>query len=170
MSERPSVRRAVESDLAAIGRIYNEGIVDRVATLDLDPKSDDDMRAWWRDHDERHPVLVAERAGAIVGWTSLNRYSDRCAHLGIADLSVYVARASRASGVGAALLVALEAAAIELGYHKIVLFTFGFNENGQRLYLGRGFKEVGVFRNHGRLDGRFVDVMAMEKLLGSQPD
>jgi L-amino acid N-acyltransferase YncA len=46
-----------------------------------------------------------------------------------------------------------------------VLFTFGFNEAGQRLYRSRGFREVGVFRNQGKLDGEYVDVMAMEKLL-----
>lgn len=161
----PAIRFAAANDLAAIREIYNEGIVDRVATLDLDEKSDDDIATWWNDHGERYAVLVAERAGEIVGWASLNRYSHRCAYDGVADLSIYVARAARGGGIGSALLAELERAALERRFHKIVLFTFPFNDGGQRLYRARGFREVGLFREQGRLDGRFVDVMAMEKLL-----
>lgn len=159
------VRRAVEADLPAIRAIYNEGIVDRVATLDLDEKSEADIRAWWGNHDERFAVLVAEQAGAVVGWASINRYSQRCAYDGIADLSIYVARAARGSGVGARLMEAFEVAACERDFHKIVLFTFAFNAAAQRLYRSHGFREVGTFRNQGKLDGNYVDVMAMEKLI-----
>jgi len=63
------------------------------------------------------------------------------------------------------MLVAAERLARQNGFYKIVLFTLPFNANGQGLYRKTGFREVGVFRNQGRLDGRFVDVMAMEKLL-----
>lgn len=168
--EALTVRLAVENDLAAIRSIYNEGIADRVATLDEGEKSDAEIREWWAAHDARHAVLVAERDGAVVGWAALNRYNQRCAYRGVADLSIYVARASRGRGVGSALLAALEAAAAERGFHKIVLFTFAFNEAGQRLYRKRGFHEVGTFRNQGVVDGRFVDVMAMEKLLGDSSE
>ena len=160
-----AVRLAVEADLPEIRRIYNEGIVDRVATLDLDEKSEADIRMWWDRHDERFAVLVAERAGAVVGWASINRYSQRCAYDGVADLSIYVARAARGGGVGSRLMEAFDAAAGERDFHKIVLFTFAFNAAAQRLYRSRGFREVGTFRNQGKLDGRYVDVMAMEKLI-----
>ena len=159
------VRLASENDLPAIRRIYNEGIVDRVATLDEGEKSEADILEWWHSHDDYHAVFVAECDGAVVGWASLNRYNNRCAYRGVGDLSVYVSRDARGTGVGSALLAALERGAPERGFHKIVLFTFGFNEAGQRLYRSRGFREVGVFRNQGKLDGEYVDVMAMEKLL-----
>ncbi len=160
------VRSAGPDDLDAIRRIANEGIEDRVATLDEDAKSAADIAAWWEQHDGRYAVLVAENAAAsVLGWASLNPYSHRCAYRGVADLSIYVARDARGTGVGAALLAALERAAKEYGFHKIVLFTLPFNDAGQRLYRRRGFREVGVFHEQGRLDGRFVDVMAMEKIL-----
>jgi phosphinothricin acetyltransferase len=162
--EPVNVRLATEADLPAIRRIYNEGIVDRVATLDLDEKDDADIRAWWTNHDDRFAVLVAERGRAVTGWASINRYSQRCAYEGVADLLIYIAREARGGGVGRLLMEALEAAAVERGFHKMVLFTFAFNAAAQRLYKGRGFREVGTFRNQGKLDGRDVDVMAMEKL------
>jgi len=160
------VRNATAGDLDAIRRIYNEGIEDRVATLDEDPKSADDMAAWWSAHQDRYAVLVAENAASgIIGWASLNPYSHRCAYNGVADLSVYVARAARGSGVGSLLLGALERTAKSNGFHKIVLFTFTFNAGGQGLYRKLGYREVGTFHEMGKLDGRFVDVMAMEKTL-----
>jgi L-amino acid N-acyltransferase YncA len=159
------VRPASHADLEAIRAIYNEGIEDRVATLDTDPKSSEEIAQWWSRHDERFAVLVATEAGRVVGWASLNRFSARCAHANIADLSVYVARRDRGRGVGYALLMGLAKEAAREGFHKIVLHALNSNESGKRLYRKSGFVEVGVFKEHGLLDGRFVDVVAMELLL-----
>jgi phosphinothricin acetyltransferase len=159
------VRSASAGDLESIRRIYNEGIEDRVATLESDLKTVDDIAEWWAQHDARFAVLVAAADGEISGWASLNRFSHRCAHSGIADLSVYVARAHRGHGLGYALLRELELCAAENGFHKIVLHALDTNEHGKNLYRKCGFTQVGVFREHGMLDGNYVDVLAMEKLL-----
>jgi phosphinothricin acetyltransferase len=159
------IRSATFDDLEGIGRIHNEGIEDR-ATLDVDPKTPDDVAAWWAVHAERYAAVVAENdQGDIVGWASLNPYSHRCAYNGVADLSVYVARSARGTGVGTALLSALERQAKLNDFHKIVLFTFPFNVLGQGLYRKFGYRDVGIFHEQGKLDGVFVDVVAMEKLL-----
>jgi protein-tyrosine-phosphatase len=110
-------------------------------------------------------VVAHNDAEEIVGWASLNPYSHRCAYRGVADLSVYVARSARGAGVGTALLAALERRAKQNAFHKIVLFTFPFNANGRGLYRKFGYREVGVFQEQGRLQGAFVDVVAMEKIL-----
>lgn len=160
------IRRAVADDLEQILAIYNQGIQDRIATLEDAPKDMEFAREWFADREDRYAILVAEEGGEVVGWASLNPYSRRSVHAGVADLSVYVRRDRRGKGVGTALLEAIEEVAVRNGFHKIVLFTFPFNEAAQRLYRKKGFRRVGVFRNHGKLDGRFVDVMAMEKILG----
>ena len=165
MVEALTIRSAEAADLESIRYIYNEGIEDRVATLDQDPKSETDIAEWWDAHAGRYAVLVAERSGEIVAWASLNPYSHRCAYAGVADLSIYVTRSARGSGIGKRLLSELELVARRNAFYKIVLFTFPFNEAGQRLYRGIGYREVGVFKEQGRLDGRPTDVMAMEKLL-----
>ena len=165
MVEALTIRSAEPADLEAIRRIYNEGIEDRVATLDADPKDEAEIAEWWEAHAGRYAVLVAERTAEIAGWASLNAYSHRCAYDGVADLSIYISRSARGTGVGKQLLAALERVARANAFYKIVLFTFPFNEAGQRLYRGLGYREVGVFKEQGRLDGRPMDVMAMEKLL-----
>jgi L-amino acid N-acyltransferase YncA len=160
-----SIRSAFAGDIESIRRIYNEGIEDRIATLDSDPKDAEEIAAWWAAHDERYAVLIADEAGAVVGWASLNRFSHRCAHAAIADLSVYIARSHRGRGIGYALLTEIEKCARAGGFHKIVLHASDVNEHGKRLYEKCGYRVVGIFEEHGRLDGRYMDVIAMEKLL-----
>ncbi len=83
----------------------------------------------------------------------------------IADLSVYVGRAARGSGVGVALVTALERRAKTNAFRKIVLFALTKNERALGLYVKFGYREIGVFREHGAVDGKYEDVIAMEKLL-----
>lgn len=160
------VMPACLDDIAEILVIYNQGIEDRIATLEVEQKDRTYMDAWFQSRSPRYAVLVAkDHTGRVAGWASLNAYSHRCAYAGVADLSIYIRRENRGQGVGTLLLEELEHVARQQDFYKIVLFTFPFNPAGQQLYRKRGFREVGVFRNQGKLDGQFVDVMAMEKLL-----
>jgi L-amino acid N-acyltransferase YncA len=159
------VRAAAIADAAAICRIYNEGIQDRVATLETEERTSEEREEWLQARGPRHPVLVAEADGGVVGWASLNVFNPRRAYEHVADLSIYVQREWRGQGVGRRLLEALVARAGELGYHKIVLAAFPWNEAGMRAYARAGFREVGIYREQGRLDGRWVDTIVMEKIL-----
>jgi L-amino acid N-acyltransferase YncA len=159
------VRAAAIADAAAICRIYNEGIQDRVATLETEERTPEERGEWLQARGPRHPVLVAEGDGGVVGWASLNVFNPRRAYEHVADLSIYVQREWRGQGVGRRLLEAVVARAGELGYHKIVLAAFPWNEAGMRAYARAGFREVGIYREQGRLDGRWVDTVVMEKIL-----
>jgi L-amino acid N-acyltransferase YncA len=163
-----NIRRATRADLEAIRLIYNQGIEDRIATLETEPKDQTYMEEWFAQRTGRYAVLVAEDEGHVVGWASINPYHNRCAYDGVGDLSVYINREHRGKGIGYRLLQELEKVGLENGFYKFVLFTFPFNGLGQGLYRKSGYREVGVFRNQGRLDGTFVDVMAMEKLLRTE--
>ena len=167
MTDNPLIatRDAVPDDAADIARIYNQGIEDRQATLETQLRTPDERRAWLAARGPRHPVLVALAEGAICGWASLNPFNPRAAYDHVADISVYIAREWRGRGVGRVLLSALEQRARAIGYHKLVLAGFPFNEPAVRLYTRQGFRAVGVYQEQGLLDGRWVDVILMEKLL-----
>nr|WP_143013455.1 arsinothricin resistance N-acetyltransferase ArsN1 family A [Paenibacillus jilunlii] len=160
-----TVRQATPVDIESILRIYNQGIEERIATLETESKDSSYMKAWFKDHHGRFSVLVAEKEGEVIGWASLNPYSHRCAYNGVADLSVYIDRGFRGQGVGSSLLESLHKVAKENRFYKIVLFTFPFNQSGQGLYQKMGYRQVGVFEKQGIMDGEFIDVMIMEKLL-----
>ena len=161
-----TVRDARLDDAEAIARIYNQGIEDRLATLETALRSADERRDWLRARSARHPVLVAvDASGAVVGWASLNQFNPRPAYDHVADFSVYVAREARGAGVGQRLLERLEARARDIGYHKMVLAAFPTNTAGMRLYERRGFAHVGIYHEQGLLGGEWVDVVLMEKIL-----
>ncbi|MDQ2886221.1 MAG: arsinothricin resistance N-acetyltransferase ArsN1 [Chloroflexota bacterium] len=161
------IREATHADAAAIATIYNQGIEDRSATLETQLRTADERAEWLATRSLRHPVLVAvDNAGTVIGWGSLNAFNPRPAYGHVADLSVYVAREQRGRGIGDALLGALTTRAREIGYHKIVLAAFLTNAPGMRLYERHGFSTVGIYHEQGLLDGQWVDVVIMEKILG----
>ena len=164
MVARYSVRPARPEDAAAICAIYNEGIDDH-ATLETERRTVDERRSWLAARDARHPVVVVESDGVVVGWASLNVFNARDAYRHVGDISVYVARASRGKGAGTALLQHLVRLGREIGFHKLVLAGFPWNAASVALYLRLGFREVGVYREQGLLEGRWVDVVLMERLL-----
>ncbi|MGJ7913782.1 arsinothricin resistance N-acetyltransferase ArsN1 family A [Neobacillus sp. LXY-1] len=157
-------RIASMADLESLLNIYNQGIEDRIATLEEDPKDIEYMTKWFNNHNGRYAVTVIENDNEVVGWASLNPYSNRCAYDGVADLSIYIKRDFRGKGAGSLLLKKVEQLALKNNFYKIVLFTFPFNKLGQGLYRKSGYREVGVLKKQGKLDGQFVDVMIMEKV------
>ena len=104
--------------------------------------------------------------GTVVGWGSLNPFNPRPVYDHVVDFSLYVAREQRGRGIGDALLGALETRARALGYHKMVLAAFPTNAPGMRLYERHGFTTVGIYHEQGLIDGKWIDVIIMEQLLG----
>ena len=62
------LRLAGAADAATICRIYNQGIEDRVATLETELRTPDERRQWLESRSPRHPVIVAE----LIEATELN--------------------------------------------------------------------------------------------------
>jgi phosphinothricin acetyltransferase len=160
-----TVRPASLDDAEAITTIYNQGIVDRVATLETALRTPAERREWLGQRGPRYPVIVAEVNGAIVGWASLNQFNPRQAYDHVVDFSIYIEREWRGKGIGGTLLDRLVVLARSRGYHKMVLVALPHNEAGLALYARAGFTRVGIYREQGQLDGRWVDVLIMEKIL-----
>jgi phosphinothricin acetyltransferase len=160
-------RAAVADDAAAIARIYNEGIADRIATFDTEPRTEEDILRWL---DADYPLVVAERDGEVAAWAVAHPYSARAAYSGVADFSIYVARERRGEGVGRVTLEALVAECEARGYWKLLSRIFPQNEASLALCRAVGFREVGVYRRHGKLDGEWRDCVIVERLLGEAID
>ena len=97
-------RAATPDDAAAIARIYNEGIEDRQATFETEPRAAADVIGWLQDG---VPLVVEEVDGDVVAWASAPVYNSRAAYAGVREFSIYVARDRRGGGVGAPTLQAL---------------------------------------------------------------
>ncbi|WP_029332574.1 arsinothricin resistance N-acetyltransferase ArsN1 family A [Exiguobacterium oxidotolerans] len=163
------IRLVQEADLPDVLAIYNEGIEDRIATLETDTKDLAFMQQWFSERSERHAGYVAYEGSKILGFISLDAYNPRPVYQSVGELSVYITRTHRGQGIGKRLLDIIEEHAIAQGMHKLILFTFPFNRIGQKLYIKAGFRIVGTFKEQGMLNGYYVDVLAMEKIL-PKPD
>lgn len=159
-----TARPARPGDAAAIARIWNEGIDDRVATFETEPRTAEQMEA--RLATARYPCLVAERDGVVVAWAAASEYRPRACYEGVAEFSVYTAREARGSGAGRVALGALIEACEAAGFWKLVSRIFPENVPSRRLCAALGFREVGTYVRHGRLDGRWRDTVIVERLLG----
>ncbi|MBI3979604.1 MAG: N-acetyltransferase [Chloroflexi bacterium] len=156
------VRPATRDDAAAIARIYNQGIEDRIATFETRLRTADDVRAWF---DGVHPIVAVEEAGGVIAFASTSTYRPRDCYAGIAEFSVYVARAARGRGAGRLAMKALIHAAGEAGFWKLVSRVFIENTVSLALLRSLGFREVGIYESHGRLDGIWRDVVIVERLI-----
>jgi len=157
-------RAAQLSDAAAIARIYNEGIADRIATFETEPRTAAQIERWF---DGRHPIVLVEGSGGeVLAFASTSSYRSRECYAGIAEFSVYVAREHRAAGVGRVAMTALIEAATAAGFWKLLSRVFPENRASLELMSRMGFREVGVYRRHGRLDGQWRDCVIIERLLG----
>lgn len=160
-----SIRTATPGDVAAITDIYNEAILNTVATFDTETKSVADRARWFETHDERHPVIVAEVAGTVVAWATLSAWSERQAYSGTAETTLYVDAGHRGDGIGGALLEALIDIARQHEFHTLIARITTGSEASIRLHVSRRFEHVGTLREVGFKFDRYLDVEIYQKML-----
>jgi L-amino acid N-acyltransferase YncA len=155
-------RIASPDDAAAMAEIYNQGIEDRLATFETRLRSAADVRGWF---DGAHPIVVVEDGVRVVAFASTSTYRPRECYAGIAEFSVYVAREARGRGAGRAAMDALIREAERAGFWKLVSRVFAENTASLRLLRSMGFREVGTYEKHARLDGVWRDVVIVERMI-----
>jgi L-amino acid N-acyltransferase YncA len=160
------LRLARPADAAAIARIYNQGIEDRQATFETDPRGTEDIERLLIEKGERYPTVVVERGGQVVAWASTSSYRARPCYAPVAEHSVYVDRDQRGHGAGRLALEGLIQEAERRGFLKLVSRIFPENQASLRVHERVGFRQVGVYRRHGKLDGEWRDCVIIERLLG----
>lgn len=109
-------------DWDALREIYLEGLATGEATFETTAPNEDE----WDDGHLRFGRIGAYEIPneRLIGWAALSGVSKRQAYLGVAEVSVYVAAATRGKAVGRALLQALilESESNESGPCKRVSF------------------------------------------------
>jgi L-amino acid N-acyltransferase YncA len=146
-------------DWEAVRTIYLEGIATGNATF---AQSAPEWHTW----DSGHLGtcrLVARSGDNVLGWAALSPVSGRCVYAGVAEVSVYVAERARARGIGISLLDALILQSELNGIWTLQAGIFPENEASIRLHKSAGFRIVGVRERLGQMNGRWRDVVLMER-------
>jgi phosphinothricin acetyltransferase len=166
MKARPAELR----DARAVAEIYNQGIDDRIATFETEHRTTASVEELLAARAGRYPAVVVEDEHDVLGFAWSSEYRPRDAYAGVAEFSIYVAREARGGGVGRLSLEALIREAERLGFWKLVSRIFPENVASRRLCAALGFREVGVYRRHAKLDGTWRDCVIVERLLGAARD
>jgi L-amino acid N-acyltransferase YncA len=163
-------RTATSADAEAITRIYNQGIEERIATFETEPRTIAQVAAMLEEKGTDHPAVVVESDRVVVAFAWASSYRTRPCYAGVAEHSVYVAREARGRGAGLLALNALVEAYAVLGYWKLLSRIFPENEASLKLHDRAGFRVVGLYKRHAKLDGVWRDTVIVEKLLGDAAD
>ena len=159
-----TTRPATVEDLKAVTDIYNEAVLTTYATFDLEPKTEEEQGAWLASHDRKHPVLVAELDGVVIGWASLSQWSSRSAYAGTAEISLYIKEEFRGRGAGRRLLEDIMREGERAGLHTVLARITTGNAVSIHLHESVGFEHVGVMREVGRKFDRMLDVLLMQRI------
>jgi len=161
------IRRAKAEDATDVATIYNQGIDERLATFNTEHVTAEEISEKIAKGEDKHPVIVATLTDSnrVVGWASISPYSTRACYTGIGEVSIYVLKEYREQGIGKALLQSLIDMATQQGYWKLMGRIFVFNQASRTLCKKLGFREVGVHEKHGKLDGIWLDVVEVERLI-----
>ncbi len=163
-----AVRPARPADATAIAEIYSEGIEDRIATFETEPRRASDIDPWF--NTALVIVAVVDEDDWLVGYAVAHPYSSRHWYRGIGEFSVYVRRSHRAAGVGAVAMQGLIDAARERGMWKLISRVFPDNRASLALMARCGFRELGLHEKHGQLEGVWKDTVIVERLIEENID
>jgi L-amino acid N-acyltransferase YncA len=162
---RLTTRLATEADATRIAEIYNQGIAERIATFETEPRAVSDIAEQLRYKGERFPTVVVESDGEVIAFATASAYRTRECYAGIAEHSVYVDQAHRGKGAGRLALTTLCEEYARRGYWKLLSRIFPENVASLRLHEQCGFRVVGVYERHAQLDGEWRDCVIVERLL-----
>ena len=160
-----ALRNARNDDLAAINDIYNYYVENSTCTYQVEPTTPAERAAWFAEHGERHPVIVAEWDGEVVAWGALSEFRGRYAYRFTVENSVYVRHDMHRLGIGRALLAELVARAGALGHHTIIAAISAEQEPSIALHELAGFEEVGHLREVGFKAEQWLDVVYMQRMV-----
>jgi phosphinothricin acetyltransferase len=160
-----TLRRARAEDAAQIAAIWNHEVLETDHTTDTEPRDLAAQRAWLAAHGDDHPVIVAAAASEILAYGALSPYRPKPAFRQTVEDSVYVKTDRRGGGLGSAILVRLLQLARDRGHHAVLARVTGVNAASLALHERHGFVRVGVERETAFKQGRWLDVVVLERIL-----
>ena len=158
------IRPATIDDIKKITDIYNDAIINTVATFDIEPKTIEQQKKWFRTHGKKNPILVAILNENIIGFASLSKYSDKSAYSDTAELSLYIKEENQGKGYGKILMDSIIKEGEKVGIHLVISRITQGNEKSVYLHKLAGFEHVGIYKEAGKKFGKLLDVYIMQKL------
>ncbi|MFJ6414400.1 GNAT family N-acetyltransferase [Terribacillus saccharophilus] len=155
------VRDLVKNDWERVRDIYKIGMDSGNATFEtIVPDWE-----YWNNGKLSFGRLVAEIDEKITGWVALSPYSSRQVYKGVVEVGIYVDPDFQGNGIGSALLEKVLSVCEKEGVWTVQASIFPENDASLALHQKFRFRMVGRREKIAQLNGKWRDVMLMEKKL-----
>lgn len=167
------IRSAAVSDAERLLEIYEYYVVNTAITFEYDTPTLDEFKNRMEHTMSRYPYLVIEKDGRIEGYAYAGIFKDRAAYDRCVEVTIYIDRDARDSGLGRKLYEALEEELKKIGILNLYA-CIGYpieedeylTKNSAEFHEHMGYKTVGEFHKCGYKYGRWYDMIWMEKFIG----
>ena len=147
------IRNVSSQDAKAIVDIYNEYVVNSVATFETEPLRVEEMEGRIAGISASYPYLVYVDHDEVVGY---------CYAQYTLETTVYLSPRYKGKGIGRQLMERLIEECRAGGYHALIACITEGNEASCSLHEKLGFKKVSHFEKVGLKFERWLDVVDYE--------
>ncbi len=164
------IRNIAADDAQAVAEIYAPFVRDLATSFEMAPPDAGEIRKRIREITPKHPWLVFDAGGEVVGYAYASTHRTRQAYQWSTDVSVYIHERARKRGVGRALYTALFEVLRRQGFFNAYAGITLPNAGSVQLHESMGFTRVGLYSRVGFKFGRWHDVLWLELRLSEQPE
>jgi L-amino acid N-acyltransferase YncA len=161
------IRAGRRSDLSALTELYNHYIRESVATFDVEPWTVTQRGSWFDHYAEAgpHRLLVAVDADQLLGYATSSMFRPRAAYRPSVETTIYLDPHASGRGIGSMLYQQLFGDLQSEDVHRAFAGVAMPNPASVALHRRFGFTDIGTFGEVGRKQGRWWDVLWMQRSL-----
>ncbi len=169
------IRTARPEDAIELLEIYAPYVRETAVTYEYTVPSKEEFASRIRRTMEKYPYLVAEKDGEILGYAYAGAFHPRAAYAWDAEMSIYIKKDRKRSGIGKTLYEALEKLLAEQNILNVYACIACPEEEDEyltkdsiRFHERMGYRIVGEFRECAYKFGRWYGMVWMEKRIGKR--
>ena len=154
------------SDIPAITTIYRHYVDHTAITFDTEAPGEEAIAEKYAGLIKLgHPLIVAERAGKVLGYAYASFYRPRAAYRFTCEDSIYLDPTETGKGLGKAMLTELLAQSKAFGFKQMLAVITADTANSIAIHEKFGFERVGYYKSVGLKFDRWHDIVHLQKAL-----
>lgn len=161
-----TIRDATAADAPAIAAIWNPVIRDTLATFNSVEKTPDEIaRLIAARASEGRAFFVADGPDGLLGFATYFQFRGGVGYAHTMEHTIILTPAARGTGLGRRMMAVVEDHARRAGAHSLIAGVVADNAAGRAFHAALGYCETTILPEVGRKNGRWLDLVLMQKLL-----
>ena len=160
-----SIRRARVADVRQMLAIYDYFVRNTAVSFEYETPTQEEFSKRLSEHIALYPWLVWEENGRVLGYAYAGKAFERAAYAWNAEISCYLAEEIRGKGIGRKLYAAIEDILRRQGVRKVFAVVTSANAPSVAFHKALGYRKAVTYRKVGFKQGKWYDVIWLEKLL-----